>query len=112
MRTGGSTGPTCSRSDCATCSRPAPPSGTESSSSRCASVCRTRIDKVKKLSKKVKRHKEAIVRAVGLGISNARVEAINNKIKLTVRMGYGFQNINSLMMLVMRRCTNLPLALP
>lgn len=77
-----------------------------------ASACRTRIGKVKELSRKVRRHKEAIVRAVGLGISNARVEAINNKIKLTVRMGYGFRNIDNLIALVMLRCSNLPLALP
>ena len=77
-----------------------------------ASACRTRVDAVRELSRKVRRHREAIVRAVGLGISNARVEAINNKIKLTVRMGYGFRNIDNLIALVMLRCSNLPLALP
>lgn len=77
-----------------------------------ASVCRTRIDEVKELSKKVRRHKDAIVRAVELGISNARVEAINNKIKLTVRMAYGFRNFDNLVALVMLRCSNLPIALP
>lgn len=77
-----------------------------------ASACRTRIDEVKELSKKVRRHKDAIVRAVELGISNARVEAINNKIKLTVRMAYGFRNFDNLVALVMLRCSNLPIALP
>lgn len=77
-----------------------------------ASACRTRIDAVRELSKKVRRHREAIVRAVGLGISNARVEAINNKIKLAVRMGYGFRNVDNLIALVMLRCSNLPIALP
>ena len=72
----------------------------------------TRIDEVKELSKKVRRHKDAIVRAVELGISNARVEAINNKIKLTVRMAYGFRNFDNLVALVMLRCSNLPIALP
>lgn len=77
-----------------------------------ASAYRTRIDEVKELSKKVRRHKEAIVRAVELGISNARFEAINNKIKLTVRMAYGFRNFDNLVALVMLRCSNLPIALP
>jgi len=49
---------------------------------------------------------------VALGISNARVEAVNNKIKLTVRMGYGFRNIDNLVSLVMLRCSNLPISLP
>ena len=41
-----------------------------------------------------------------------RVEAVNNKIKLTVRMGYGFRNIDNLIELVMLRCSNLPIKLP
>jgi hypothetical protein len=40
------------------------------------------------------------------------VEATNNKIKLTVRMGYGFRNIDNLVALVMLRCSNLPITLP
>lgn len=51
------------------------------------------------------------MRVVGLGITNARVEATNNKIKLTVRMDYGFRNIDNLTVLVMLRCSNLLLAL-
>lgn len=77
-----------------------------------ASACRSRNEKVRELSKKVRRHKGAILRSVELGISNARIEAINNKIKLTVRMGYGFRNIDNLIALVMLRCSNLPISLP
>lgn len=76
------------------------------------SACRSAVKEVKELSKKIRRHKEAIVRSVELGISNARVEATNNKIKLTVRMGYGFRNIDNLIALIMLRCSNLPIALP
>ena len=47
-----------------------------------------------------------------LGISNARVEAINNKIKVTQRMAYGFRNIDNLIALVMLRCSDLEVALP
>lgn len=77
-----------------------------------ASACRSGIAAIRELSKKVRRHREAIIRSVAPGISNARVEAINNKIKLTVRMGYGFRNIDNLIALVMLRCSNLPIALP
>ena len=77
-----------------------------------ASAYRTRINAVRELSKKVQRHRKAIVRTVGLGISNTRVEAINNKIKLAVRMGYRFRNINNLITLVTLRCSNLPITLP
>lgn len=104
------TGPT-SRSACGTCSRPAAARRRGSGWSR-GSPAPTTIDEVKELSKKVRRHKEAIVRAVELGISNARFEAINNKINLTVRMAYGFRNFDNLVALVMLRCSNLPIALP
>jgi hypothetical protein len=39
------------------------------------------------------------------------VEAINNKIKATIKMGYGFRNIDDLIALVYLRCSNLPIAL-
>ncbi len=37
----------------------------------------------------------------------ARVEAVNNKIKVAVRQGYGFRNIDNLIALVMLRCSDL-----
>ncbi|MDI9470567.1 MAG: transposase, partial [Bacillota bacterium] len=64
------------------------------------------------LSRKVRKRKDDIVRAVALRISNARIEAINNKIKLTIRMGYGFRNIDNLIALVMLRCSDLKPQLP
>lgn len=75
-------------------------------------ACRCRIPEVVGLSKKVRRHRQAILKAVEHGISNARIEATNTKIKLTVRMGYGFRNIDNLIALVMLRCSDLPINLP
>lgn len=75
-------------------------------------ACRCRIPEFVELSRKVRRRKETIVRAVQLGISNARIEAVNNKIKLTVRMGYGFRNIGNLIALIMLRCSDLQPQLP
>ena len=81
--------------------------------SRLESACRSAVKEIKELSKKIRGRKEAIVRSVELGISNARVEATNNnKIELTARMGYGFRNIDDLIALIMLRCSNLPIALP
>ena len=60
----------------------------------------------------MRRRKDAIVRAVELNISNARIESMNNKIKLTIRMGYGFRNIDNLIALVMLRCSDLQPQLP
>ena len=82
-----------------------------------ASACHSTAAVIRELSKKVRGHKDAIVRAVALGISNACVEAINNKIKLTACMGYGFRTIgfrtiDNLIVPVTLHCPNLPITLP
>ena len=45
------------------------------------------------------------------GLSNARVEAINNKIKLTLRMAYSFCSLDNLFAMVMLRCSGLQVPL-
>ena len=45
------------------------------------------------------------------GLSNARVEAINNKIKLTVRIAYSFRSLDNLFAMVMLRCSGLQVSL-
>ena len=77
-----------------------------------ASACRSRIPEFVELSRKVRRRRDSIIAAVECGISNARVEAINNKIKVTIRMGYGFRNIDNLIALIMLRCSDLKPTLP
>jgi len=75
-----------------------------------AAYCK--IAQVVKVEKKVRARRDDILRAVSLGISNARVEAINNKIKVTVRMGYGFRNTDNLIALLMLRCSDILPQLP
>jgi len=75
-----------------------------------ASHCR--IPEFVELSRKIRRHKDRILDTIASGYSNARVEAINNRIKVTIRMGYGFRNIDNLISLIMLRCSKLPLRLP
>lgn len=75
-------------------------------------ACRCRIPSFVELSRKVRRRKDAILRSVELGVSNARVEAVNNKIKVSIRQGYGFRNVDNLIALVMLRCSDLKPRLP
>jgi transposase len=49
---------------------------------------------------------------VELGVSNGRVEAINARIKLSIRIACGFRNIDNLIALVMLRCSDLKVELP
>lgn len=73
---------------------------------------RSRIGEFVALQRKIQRHLEAIVATAEHGLTNARVEAVNNKIKLTVKMAYGFRNVDSLMAMVMLRCSSLSIELP
>ena len=73
---------------------------------------RCRITVFVELGKKIRRHKEAILATVKHGLTNARVEAINNKIKVTIRMGYGYRNIDNMIALVRLKCGGYDVALP
>lgn len=73
---------------------------------------RCRIKEFVELGRKIKRHKAAIIATIAHGLSNARIEAINNKIKVTIRMGYGFRNIDNLIALVRLKCGGYDVVLP
>jgi transposase len=73
---------------------------------------RCRIAEFVELGRKIKRHKAAILAAIEYGLTNARIEAINNKIKVTIRMGYGYRNIDNLISLVRLKCGENRVELP
>lgn len=71
-----------------------------------------RIPQFVELQRKIKRHKDSILATISYGLSNARMEATNNKVKLTIRMAYGFRNIDNLISMIYLRCGNLSVRLP
>lgn len=71
-----------------------------------------RIPAFVELQRKIRRHYKAILATLETGISNARIEATNNKIKLSIRMAYGFRNIENMIDMIMLRCSNLTVPLP
>jgi len=73
---------------------------------------RCRIPEFVELGQKIKRHKIAILASIHHELSNARVEAINNKIKVTIRMGYGYRNIDNMLALVRLKCGDYDIKLP
>ena len=54
-------------------------------------------------ARKIRRHGPDILRTTELGCSNARLEASDNRIKVTIRMAYGFHHVNNLIALIMLR---------
>lgn len=56
--------------------------------------------------------RDGILRTIRLGYSNARLEAFNNRIKVTIRMAYGFHHVDNLIAMIKLRCSGLPIRLP
>ncbi len=71
-----------------------------------------RIPEFVELQRKIRRHYDAILASLEHGLSNARIEAVKNKIKLTIRMAYGFRNINNMIDMIMLRCSDIDVKLP
>ena len=72
----------------------------------------SRIPAICDLARKVRRHCEHILNTIRLHISNARIEATNNKIKLIIRRAYGFRNICNMIDLIYLVCSDLEVPLP
>ena len=47
-----------------------------------------------------------------MNLSNARAEALNNKVKLIVRRAYGFHSANAALALIHLTCGHITLQLP
>lgn len=72
----------------------------------------SRIPVFKDLAYKIRRHEENILHTIETQISNARVESINNKIKLLIRKSYGFRNIQNMINMIMLGCSKIIIPLP
>ena len=72
----------------------------------------SRIKAFRELYQKIKRHRGHILNTIRLGMSNARIEATNNKIKLIIRKAYGFRNIQNMLDMVYLVCSDLKVPLP
>ena len=72
----------------------------------------SRIPEIVELCRKIRRRRDDILGTIGPGYSNARLEAFNNKIKVTIRMAYGFRHADNLIAMIKLRCSGLPTHLP
>lgn len=73
---------------------------------------RCRLPSFVELGRKVRRHKDHILNTVRYGLSNARVEATNNKIKLLIRIAYGFHDVDVMIGLIMLFCSSIEIPWP
>ena len=71
-----------------------------------------RIPEFVELQRKIMRQKDHILNTIRLDVSNARIEATNNKIKLLIRQAYGFRDVDNMIHMVMLYCSDLKIPLP
>ncbi len=65
-----------------------------------------------RLAKTIRKHHDGILAAVRLGLTNARAEALNNKVRLITRRAYGFHSANAALALVLLTCGPITLQPP
>jgi transposase len=75
-------------------------------------LSRSRLKPFVRLGRTIRKHREGILAARRLGITNARAEAMNNKVKLIIRRAYGFHSANAALALVDLTCGPTTLTLP
>ena len=72
----------------------------------------SQIKPIYELQLKIRRHYDAILNTARYKLSNARIEAMNNQIKLTIRVAYGFRNIENMIDMIMLKCSDIDVQLP
>jgi transposase len=77
-----------------------------------ARLSRSRLKPFIRLGRTIRKHREGILAARRLKLSNARAEALNNKVKLIVRRAYGFHSANAALALIHLTCGPVTLTLP
>ena len=77
-----------------------------------ARLSRSRLGPFVRLGRTIRKHREGILAARRLNLSNARAEALNNKAKLIVRRAYGFHSARAALALILLACGPVTLTLP
>lgn len=77
-----------------------------------AHAARSRLRPFVLLAERMRNHREAILAAVRLGLSNSRLEGINAKIRLIQRRGYGYHSADALKGMIYLCCGSVSVPLP
>ncbi|MBI5191357.1 MAG: ISL3 family transposase [Nitrospirae bacterium] len=73
---------------------------------------RSRLPSFVTLGRTIRQHKAGILAAIEHGLSNGRLEGLNNKIRLISHRAYGFHSAEALIALVMLCCSGIDIPLP
>ena len=73
---------------------------------------RSRLKPFIKLARTIRKHKQGVLAAVEIGISNGRLEALNSKVRLISHRAYGFHSADALIAMVYLCCAGIQIPLP
>jgi transposase len=77
-----------------------------------ARASRCRIPAMLDLSRTIRRHRDQILAAVDLGLSNSKLEGLNSKIRLINHRGYGHHSAAAVIAMIYLCCSGLTVTLP
>jgi len=72
----------------------------------------SRLEPFLRLAQTITKHRQGILAAIRLGITQGRTEALNNKVRLITRRAYGFHSAKAALALVLLTCGPITLTLP
>ena len=78
----------------------------------CAWAQRCRLAPFIKAGRTIRKHRDGILAAIRLGLSNARLEGLNQRVALIVRRAFGFHSARAALALVMLSAGPINLTLP
>ena len=73
---------------------------------------RSRLKPFVRLARTLRAHRDGILAAIRLGLSNGRLEGLNSKIRLISHRSFGFHSAHALIALVYLCCTGITIDLP
>ena len=73
---------------------------------------RSRLKPFVKLARTIRKHKQGVLAAIELNMSNGRLEALNSKVRLLSHRAYGFHSASALIAMIYLCCSGITIALP
>ncbi len=73
---------------------------------------RSQLKPFVKLARTIREHRQGVLAAIEVGISNGRLEAFNSKVRLLSHRAYGFHSANALIAMIYLCCAGIQIALP
>jgi transposase len=78
----------------------------------CARVQRSRLQPFIKAGRTIRKHRDGILAAIRLGLTNASLEGLNQRVRLIMRRAFGFHSAKAALALVMLSAGPVNLTLP